>query len=406
MKDARAARRAKLTEGGKASSGPVLTRNTIAVIGFTAILSAAVFEIKENPSGALGSLYYNSILDKFFKEIYKLTLGRFSDIFEPAAEKLLPDWGNPQFYGNIPPDQPAPPLLVIDLEKTLIGSTYDSRHGWRHVKRPGVDKFIKQMANYFEVVIFSENDVGMVQEILMAVDPEGRCHKFGSSHAEVRGTTVLKRLDLMNRDLSRIILIDDNPDSFQLFPRNTLQVKPFTNVNDKSDNVLLELVPLLQAFVHEDIKDFRDAFDNLGTHDAEEAAVEYRMRVNQKKTEELQKRNKGLGSLIRGGSESELDDGSVRSSILSPKDIVGGAFAPETAAQPSTPSLASKIDPITGKPKTVEAQGPAQKKKGALFSYLDNVEKEKEEEERRKREKMNEIYHQRMLAKQQQQQQQ
>ena len=90
----------------------------------------------------------------------------------------------------------------------------------------------------------------------------------------------------MNRELSRIILIDDNPDSFQLFPRNTLQVKPFSDINNKHDTVLLDLIPLLQAFIHEDKRDFRDTIDELGTHEAEEAVLEYRMRVSEKKASE------------------------------------------------------------------------------------------------------------------------
>ena len=85
---------------------------------------------------------------------------------------------------------------------------------------------------------------------------------------EIVGTenppVVIKRLDYMNRDLSRIILIDDNPVSYQKFPRNTLAVKPFTNANDTSDTTLLDLIPFLQALVHEDVRDFRECFDQLG----------------------------------------------------------------------------------------------------------------------------------------------
>ena len=173
---------------------------------------------------------------------------------------------------------------------------------------------------------------------MIAIDPDGRCHKLGSAAAEARDGLMLKRLDYMNRDVSRIILIDDNPEAFQLFPRNTLQVKPFTDVADSTDRVLYDLVPLLQvrcsgvcgharivlhassacvviarpdfnlvascaahsspllivralptpfvvrpllfthsgqAFVHDDAKDFRDTIDDLGTHEAEEAGTVY-----------------------------------------------------------------------------------------------------------------------------------
>ena len=113
---------------------------------------------------------------------------------------------------------------------------------------------------------------------------------------------MLKRLDLMNRDLSRVILIDDSEEASQLFPKNTIYVKPFVDVTDKRDRILLDLVPLLQAFVHNGVPDFRETIEDLGTNIAEEITVEYQMRVASKKAEEQSKRNKGRRSDIRFGS--------------------------------------------------------------------------------------------------------
>ena len=90
------------------------------------------------------------------------------------------------------------------------------------------------------------------------------CYRMGSANAEVRGTDVLKRLDLLNRDISQIILIDDNPKSSQLFPENTILIEPFNNVKDSRDTILLDLIPFLQALVHEKIHDYRKLFQDLG----------------------------------------------------------------------------------------------------------------------------------------------
>jgi len=73
----------------------------------------------------------------------------------------------------------------------------------------------------------------------VAIDPEHRCHYLGATHGELRNNVIVKRLDLMNRDIRRIILVDDNPDSFQDFPRNTIRIKPYVNIYDKSDKVTL-----------------------------------------------------------------------------------------------------------------------------------------------------------------------
>ena len=68
---------------------------------------------------------------------------KIEEYAKPARTKLLPDWNQ---IPNIPPDFPAPPCLVIDLESTLVCSTWDRKYGWRHAKRPGVDKFLALMA--------------------------------------------------------------------------------------------------------------------------------------------------------------------------------------------------------------------------------------------------------------------
>ena len=100
----------------------------------------------------------------------------------------------------------------------------------------------------------------------MAIDPNSRTHKLGSAAAESRDGVMLKRLDLMNRDQSKIILIDDSILASSLFPRNTLLVKPYIDTTDKSDTALLDLIPLLQAFIHDQSVDFRDTIDDLGKY--------------------------------------------------------------------------------------------------------------------------------------------
>ena len=86
---------------------------------------------------------------------------------EPVRDKLLPDW---PFFPNIPPDTPCPPTLVLDLEGTLVKSTWDKKYGWRHAKRPGVDKFLLEMSRYYEIVFFSPNIAGNAEPIMNLLD--------------------------------------------------------------------------------------------------------------------------------------------------------------------------------------------------------------------------------------------
>jgi TFIIF-interacting CTD phosphatase-like protein len=72
-------------------------------------------------------------------------------------------------------------------------------------------------------------------------------------HAWIRESTTfmngmyVKDLSKLNRDLAHVIIIDDNPDSFQLQPENGIHIKPFKDANDVEDTALLELIPLLEG---------------------------------------------------------------------------------------------------------------------------------------------------------------
>ena len=342
-----------------------------------------------------------------------------SSFFPQKIIILEKDYVAGPHYGALPPGSVPPPLLVLDLEKTLIGSVYDVDHGWRHVKRPGLKKFIDRITQYYEVLIISENDLN--PDIFMAVDPENKCHKHGAVASEARNGILLKRLDLMNRDLSRIILIDDNPKAAELYPRNSLYIKPFTNINDKSDRALEDLIDLLQAIVHDGVDDIRDTLDDLGTHDADEAVTEYRMRLFKRKQKDQEKRDRGIGSLIRKSSAfatvagssvpAEAPSSSSSSSIIPSSSSGDGddltsdsAFslsrivgkAPEAVSSSSKPSSSSSGGSTH---KEDVPKEPAVKKKGMALQWLEDSEKQNEEYEMRKMERMNEIHAKRMREK-------
>ena len=194
----------------------------------------------------------------------------------------------------------------------------------------------------------------------------------------------------MNRDMHRIILIDDDPDSFKGFEANTLQIKPFEDIRDKTDSILLDLVPLLQGMVHDGCQDFRRTFDDLGTRYAEEAVVEYQMRLARAKEHQKRLRNQGLGGIIREMSLEHVEETpTVKSLIPSPSALVGGV-SPYTGA--GTKGVSSSSKP--------KEETPVVKKKGALFEWLDRAEKEREEYDKVRMERMNQIHMKRLEEKQ------
>ena len=45
--------------------------------------------------------------------------------------------------------------LVLDLDNVLIHSDWTRGRGWRTFKRPGADDFIADLAQYFELVVYT-----------------------------------------------------------------------------------------------------------------------------------------------------------------------------------------------------------------------------------------------------------
>jgi hypothetical protein len=373
---------------------PIITARGVVVIGGCFAVGYAVVDMKQNKEGFLGQLYWGSVLQKFISSTYDQVFSQVNDAFLPSADALLPTWPTDPYYAAVPPGTPVPPLLVLDLEKTAIGSEYDARYGWRHVKRPGLDKFLQQLSPYYEIVIFSENDIGVQQELLLAIDKENRCFKLGSSAAELRDNVYLKRLDYMNRDIRKIVLIDDDERASSLFPRNRLLVTPYTDIRDKTDTELLDLVPLLQALVHEQVDDYRDTLDALGTHVASEAATEYQMKVAARRNELDARKNKGLGGIGRSLMFSRRAplEAPAASSLVS--RIVGSTDSDDEKLN-GTATTSSNIE-FKGQIKA-EVKGSGTKSKGKLMQYLEEKDKERQEIQNLKMEKMNELYQKQMM---------
>lgn len=282
-REAKQARKIKLRQATKANApktprwGPWLS-----VVATLTIGAYAYYDIENHPEGALARLVYDNDF--------------LASMTEPQAVQLpMP-----------PPSAPgtlARPVLVIDLERTLIASIHDYKNGWRHVKRPGVDEFLSVLSRDYELIIFSEGDINMNFDILMAVDRFNLCHKLGPTAGELRGDQILKRIDKLNRNPARILVLDDSSISSSLCASNTLLVKPYEDIHAE-DTVLYELIPVLRAIAKK--MDFRQTLDDLGTHDASEVIAIIRADMEEARNAEEVLTAKGVQEDERDGKLSEL----------------------------------------------------------------------------------------------------
>lgn len=124
------------------------------------------------------------------------------------------------------------------------------------LKRPGVDEFLEYLSKRFEIVVFTAGLREYASLVLDVLDKYKVINHrlYRDSCRELDGKYV-KDLAQMGRDLWKVAIIDDNPNSYSFQPENAIQIKPF--IDDLEDNELSKLIPFFEAC--DGVKDIRDA---------------------------------------------------------------------------------------------------------------------------------------------------
>ncbi|KAH0552991.1 hypothetical protein GP486_006812 [Trichoglossum hirsutum] len=203
----------------------------------------------DTPSGWGLGLFYNRA---------KARLHESLDYYnEPAFPKLLPD-----------PD-PAwerPYTLVLSLEDLLLHSEWTREHGWRIAKRPGVDYFLRYLSQYYELVIFTSTPSMIAEPVIRKLDPyrivmwplfrEATRYKDGE---------YIKDLSYLNRDLSKVILLDTDPAHAKYQPENAIILPKFAgSPNDKELVSMISFLEYVATMGTTDIRTVLKSFE--GTH--------------------------------------------------------------------------------------------------------------------------------------------
>ncbi|KAG9292190.1 hypothetical protein G9A89_023910 [Geosiphon pyriformis] len=231
----------------------------------------------------------------------------FSQFFtEPPSDKLLPD-------KELLPNYPAL-TLVINLDETLIYSTWDREHGWRTAKRPGVDYFLAYMSSLFEEVIFTSQPQYIAEQVVNKLDPLQLVpfKLFREATRYVEGKHV-KDLSKLNRDLSKVIVMDSNPEAYALQPDNAIAVPPWKG--DSSDTFLIDIIPFLEHiylnFYLADMKDVRPILTQYQGKPIPEAYAKWEKECKEQsrvRWEETKQSKKGLASWLGGGLGSQMQE--------------------------------------------------------------------------------------------------
>ena len=121
-------------------------------------------------------------------------------------------------------------------------------------ERPGVRQFLAQLSKFAELVLYTAGNASYAQPLADLLDPHGqlfRARLFADSTVRVCGRDGVKDLAGFGRDLSRVVLVDNNLHSFLLQPANGLPCQPYRGAS--SDSQLLGVIlPLLQSLAQLD----------------------------------------------------------------------------------------------------------------------------------------------------------
>lgn len=226
---------------------------------------------------------------KYYAEYRGYIENEMKKYADPPSDNLLPD---------LPPQASHIKTLVLDLDNVLIHSDWTRGRGWRTFKRPGADEFIKDLAQYFELVVYTSQLPTYADPILDRLDPQRmiQYRLYRDSTNYVKGKHV-RDLSKLNRDLKQVLMITADPDAYSLQPENAIKLKKW-KTDEKDDTTLLDMLPFLEAIVRTNVPDVRAV---VKSYEGEDIPTAFKQRMS--KVSSI-KSSRKTGGFLRGGIDS------------------------------------------------------------------------------------------------------
>ena len=161
------------------------------------------------------------------------------------------------YLSKLPPGQENTTYtLVLDLDETLVHFFY-TPSGGMFLIRPFCIKFLEEMSEKFEIVIFTAALKNYADSILDLLDPNKKLIKYRlyRQHVSLSGITFCKDLSKIGRDLGRTIIVDNLEDNFKLQPNNGIHI--WTWLDDMKDTQLEDLGKILKDLISKNPNDIR-----------------------------------------------------------------------------------------------------------------------------------------------------
>uniref|UniRef100_A0A3Q3IUQ3 Mitochondrial import inner membrane translocase subunit TIM50 n=1 Tax=Monopterus albus TaxID=43700 RepID=A0A3Q3IUQ3_MONAL len=193
------------------------------------------------------------------KRTYKYLKDYRQMIIEPTSPKLLPDPLKEPYY------QP-PYTLVLELTDVLLHPEWSLSTGWRFKKRPGIDYLFQQLTPLYEIVIFTAETGMTAYPLIDSIDPQGfvMYRLFRDATRYVEGHHV-KDVSCLNRDTSKVIVVDCKREAFSLQPFNGMALKKWDG--NSEDRTLYDLANFLKTIALSKVEDVRSVLENYALED-------------------------------------------------------------------------------------------------------------------------------------------
>jgi len=116
-------------------------------------------------------------------------------------------------------------------------------------KRPGVEKFLQEMSELYEIVIYTASLAKYAAPLIEKLDPLNYAsHCLFRNHCSLLNNSFVKDLGLLGRDLGKTLIVDNSPTAYILQPDNGIPIQ--TWLGDINDKKLIELMPLLELLAN------------------------------------------------------------------------------------------------------------------------------------------------------------
>ncbi len=145
--------------------------------------------------------------------------------------------------------------LVLDLDETIISYNNETK---TFIPRPGLNKFLNEISKIYEIILFTSAKQEYADSIIDQIDKNKIYFekRFYRQHNLIINNSFIKDLSRLKKDLSKVIFLDNKPQSYGLQRDNGIFIKSFHG-DEKFDNVLIYLIPILKKIASNPSNDVR-----------------------------------------------------------------------------------------------------------------------------------------------------